>query len=784
MTNSPTPNPRHTTPRTDFPPAGSGLPYAGFEGVVDRSIAASTSWWADRPKPSDDAPDVITILLDDVGFSDLGCFGGEIDTPHLDRLAAEGLTFTNFHVTPMCSPSRASMLTGMAAHSAGVAHVCHSDPGFPAYDQQLAPDVATMPEILRDAGYHTLMVGKWHLAKDSDLGDAGPRHSWPLQRGYDRYYGLLDGFTNFHQPHRLVEDNHTVETDQYPDDYYLTDDLTDRAIGMIRAAKAADPTTRINLYLAHGAAHAPLHAKPDMIAKYADRYHVGWDEIRSARHLRSQELGVVPQGVKLPPRNSEPGYEAPPWDELPATHREVFARYMATYAAMIEHVDVAFGRLRAALEQLGTWDNTLIVFTSDNGASREGGTTGTTSYYTHLGGDIGIEKDHARLDLIGGPQVMAHYPQGWAMACNTPYRLYKTTTHQGGRHVPMILSWPNRITDPGTKRTQFVHLSDVLPTVLEATGVTAPDHRGGQPLKPITGTSFLPIVDDATLAAANTEQLFELGGNRGYVSGNWEIVSLHTALTTFTDAEWQLYDLNEDPTETNDLAAEHPERVAELSAAWEQAAWDQQVFPLDEGSGLKFMIRPDRNEVFERPITIPAGTHTLERWRSLQFILLRSCTITIRCDLDEGDAGMLVAHGDQGGGYATYVDDGRLWFVHNDGHGDVTHLDGGPLAPGEHTIEVLLDAVGGGVWTVTVTVDDKQVATQEGVKILFPMAPFEGIDVGICRRSPVSWTIYEQHGPFPFTGTLHDVTFTPGDHAPDSPWQYMDAIRDMAMTYD
>ena len=772
-------------PRTEFPPAGSAEPYAGFGGTVHRTVAQSESWWPDRPTPGPDAPDVITILMDDVGFSDLGCFGGEVETPNLDRLAADGLRFSNFHVTPMCSPSRASMLTGMASHLAGVAHVAHADPGFPAQQMELAPDVATMPEILRDAGWHTLCVGKWHLAKDSDISDAGPRHSWPLQRGYDRYYGFLDGFTNFFHPHRLVEDNHTVEVDRYPDDYYLTDDLTDRAIAMIRAAHAANPTTRVNLYLAHGAAHAPLHARKETIEKYLPVYEVGWDVIRERRHARCQELGVVPDGVVLPPRNAEPGYEAPPWDELSTMEQEVFTRYMATYAAMIEHTDTAFGRFRAALEHLGRWDNTLLVFTSDNGASREGQTSGTTSYYTHLGGDVEVQRDHDRLPLIGGPRTMPHYPQGWAMACNTPYRLYKTTTHQGGRHVPMILSWPARVTDPGAIRPHFVHLMDVLPTVLDVTGVAAPTERLGQKLKPVTGHSFLDVVDDADAPSPRRDVMFELQGNRGFVRDDWEIVSLHQPLAKFDDDEWELYDLANDPTETTDLAAEQPERVAELSAAWEEAAWAAQVFPLDEGSGLRFMLRPERSKVVELPVTIAPDTPTLERWRSLQMIFLRSCRITIRATLADGDQGMLLAHGDQGGGYAVYVADGRVHFIHNDGHGFVRHLPGGDLAAGDREVVVDLHAPGGGVWTVTLLVDGDEVGRLEDVPMLWPMAPFEGIDVGIDRRSPVSWDLYQAYGPFPFTGTLHEVVYEPGARAPDSPFEFVQQVREYARSvYD
>ncbi|MBW3664986.1 MAG: arylsulfatase [Actinobacteria bacterium] len=801
MTDDPTPP---GFPRSDFPPTGSSEPYAGFEGVVTDRIAGSESWWPPRPTPPTGAPNVVVVLCDDLGFSDIGCFGSEIETPNLDLLAEEGIRLANFNVTPMCSPSRASLLTGMnTGHRVGVGHVAHSDPGFSGYAMELADDAATMPEILRDgAGYATFAVGKWHLAKDSDLSDAGPKHSWPLGKGFERYYGFLDGFTNFHHPHRLVRDNTTVEVDRYPDGYYLTDDLTSQAIALIGSARAANPTKPFLLYLAHGAVHAPLQAPAELIAKYADRYQVGWDAIRTTRHRRALELGVVPPGTELPPRNSEPGYEAPPWDQLGDDERTVFARYMAVYAAMVETIDVSLGRLRGALEELDEWENTLLVFTSDNGASREGGLTGTTTYFTHLGGEVEVSRDLARLDLIGGPQTVSHYPQGWAMACNTPYRLYKLNTHQGGRHVPAIVSWPARWRDQaGSIRWQYAHLSDVLPTVLDVVGVDAPRERGGAPLQPIAGHVMTPWLDDPSVDSTHREHVFEVQGNRAYLRDNWEIVSLHQPLAAFDDSEWELYDLSEDPTEIRDLAAEHADLVTELSRAWDEAAWREQIYPMDEGSGLKFMIRPDRDEVFERPAVLPFFTPTLERWRSLQFILFRSCRATVSwpgstgdgdgdggagggAGYRPGDAGYLIAHGDQGGGYGLYVSDGRLTFVHNDGHGSLRHLDGGELADGVTEIVLHLDRPAGGTWTVRLEVGGAEVARDEGFRPLFPMAPFQGIEAGINRRSPVSWGIYERHGSYRWTGAPGVVRYEAFEPAPDAPFHYLEDIRRIAMQYD
>lgn len=745
---------------------------AEFDGRIGRTVAGSESWWPPRPDPRG-KPNVVIVLADDLGFADLGCYGSEIATPHLDALAARGVRLTNFHVTPMCSPTRAALLTGLNSHAAGVGHVAHSDPGFPGYAMELATDAATSAEILRDAGYATLMVGKWHLAKDSDCSDAGPRHSWPCQRGFDRFYGFLDGFTNLHHPHRLVQDNTAVEVDEYPPDYYLTDDLTDQAISMISSVKASDPSKPFFLYFAHGAVHAPLHAKAADIARYADRYREGWDRLREERFARQRELGVVQPEAVLPERNTERGNDVLPWDDLPAEQQELFARYMAVYAAMVDNVDQQFGRLMSFLESLGELDNTIVLFTSDNGASREGEATGTTGYYQHLLGATDLDADLARLDEIGGPTTMPHYPRGWAMASGTPFRLYKINTHQGGHSVPFVLSGPGVMS--GLRR-QFAHVTDVLPTLLELVSVERPAVRAGIALQPLAGASFVPCLVSEDATSGHRDQLYEMVGHRGFYRDGWHAVTLHQPFTAFSDAEWELYDLSADPTETVNLAAAFPDRVQELAAAWEAAAQAGQVYPLDEGSGLKFMVRPPRSDVFSEPVTILPGTPTLERWRSQQLVANRSFTVSVA--VASWGSGTLVAHGDQGGGYAVYVEDGEVRFAHNDGRGRLRVI-GGPVS-GASSVEVSLVAPGGGTWSVSLSADGVPVASGEGFALLFPMAPFQGIDVGIDSKSPVVWG----RGSFPFTGELVSVTYVPGDPAPDSPAMLVPLLRELGLKFE
>jgi arylsulfatase A-like enzyme len=760
-------------------------PYGGFPGTVRTTMAGSEPWWPTERRPPSGAPNVIVVLVDDVGFSDLGCFGGEIDTPNLDRLAAEGVRLTNFHANPMCSPTRASLLTGINCHLAGVGHVAQDDPGFPGYAGELADDVVTAAEILRDAGYATLMVGKWHLARDSDQGPDGPQHSWPLQRGFQRFYGILEAFTNLHHPHALFADNHMVEVDRYPDGYYLTDDLTEQALSMVKQRKAADHHQPFFLYVAHPAAHAPLVAKPEDMAPYLDRYGDGWDAMRAARHARQLELGVLEPDTPLPPRNSEPGDEVRPWDELTADEQRLFARYMAVYAGMVHAIDRSMGRLRAELERMGEWDNTIVVFHSDNGASREGQSTGTTNYYGHLAA-IPVEHDDvdldlARIDEIGGPTAMSHYPRGWAMTSNTPFRLYKMNTHAGGHSVPCIWHWPAGGWAPGTIRRQYGHVTDVLPTLLDALGIEHPTHRHGVPVKPMQGSSLAPVLADAAARTGHTEQYYELEGHRGFMRDGWEVVTRRQRNTRFTDADWELYHLATDPVELHDLAGAEPERVAELARGFDQAAWDNQVYPLDEGSGWRWIVRRPDDAKYEQPVTIWPGTPTLDRWRSTRLIWNRNAVVRVHFAWRPGDRGMLLAHGDQGGGYALYVDDG-LVFVYNDGHGHTTTVPVCLLPTGDHEATITFEAPGQRRWTITAALG-AEAATIE-VPMLFPMAPFEGIDIGIDRRSPVSWALYEREGPFPYTGTIDRVRYEPGDPAPDGPSRFVELARQWGARFE
>ncbi len=447
---------------------------------------------------------------------------------------------------------------------------------------------------------------------------------------------------------------------------------------------------------------------------------------------------------------------------------------MEVYAAMVDNVDQNLARLLAAIGALGDLENTVVIFTSDNGATEEGGPTGARSYFKRFGGFTGmtgwnldVERD---LELIGGPQTLVHYPRGWGMASNTPFRLYKSTTHAGGVRVPLIVSWPSGIAveERGTFRHQYQYVTDLHPTILDLIGLPAREGRDG--------TSFAGAISHGVAESTHLEQYSECFGNRSFYRDGWKLVALHQRGSPYDDTEWELYDITSDPTEVHDLAGDRPDKVRELGEAWESAAVDNQVFPLDDGTGLLQLLRRPDDEAFHREVRLLPGTPTLERYRSQQLIAFRDFAIDVDVDHETHDEGVLVAHGDQGGGYAIYVERGELHFAYNH-YGDMYEVDGGRVPAGRRT--VTLEAVAGEwfTWDFELAVDGSPVASMPGAQMLLGFAPFQGIDVGIDRRSPVSWSLYERHGTFPYSGELVAVTYRPGPAAPYDPEHLVAAIR-------
>ncbi|MFV0319199.1 MAG: arylsulfatase [Microbacterium sp.] len=777
--------------RTGTPPFARG--YDGFDGHVGRTYGESRPSWPPEPTPPDGAPNVIVMLVDDMGYADIGPFGSEIDTPNLDRLAAAGVRFTNYHTTPVCSPARASLLTGINPHRAGFSTVAGFDPGFPNSTFEIADDVATLPETLRDAGYATFMVGKWHLSRGGVTNDGASKASWPIQRGFDRYYGCLEGFTPFMAPNRLVRDNSPVEVDRYADDYYLTDDLTDEAIGMIKALRAHDAQKPFFLYFAHHAMHAPFAAKPEDMAKYRGRYNDGWDALRDERFARQRELSVVEEGTRLPTRNHEgPALDVPPWDDVPADEQAKTARIMEVYAAMVDNLDQNLGRLLEMLEQYGELDNTIIVFTSDNGGANDGGPLGTRSYLANfLGFMRGIPDDWQRdsdidIDLIGGPQAMVQYPRGWAMVSNTPFRLYKGSTFGGGVRTPMIVHWPERIAraacDDGFRR-QYAFVSDIAPTILEAVGVPAPTTRRGKPVKDVDGQSFLPLLADSDHPGVRTSQYTEWNGHRGMYRDGFKALTLHRPGAEYDDSEWQLFDVRNDPTEIDDVSVQHPDLVRDLAQEWEREAWRNTVFPLEDAKGYLTQVHRPREDAFSEPVRLLPGTPQLERERSAALIAQRSFEAVAEITVDGADEGVLFAHGDQNGGYVVYLEDGRVHLDYNE-YGHLHRVAGPVVGAGRHRVVLAAEWRPRLRWDLSLSLDGSDEVRLDGVQMMIGLAPYTGIDVGIDRGGPVSWSMHEKHRSYPFTGRLHNVTYLPGELAEFNRAEHFRAWRDAALAFD
>ncbi|NRQ36391.1 arylsulfatase [Nonomuraea sp. NN258] len=744
--------------------------YEGFGGTVRELASQSEPWWPPRHRARPGAPNVIVVLVDDLGFSDLSPFGAEIDTPHVQALAETGYRLTNYHSTPLCSPSRAALMTGLNPHRAGFATVAHVDPGYPGYQLEIPRDVPTLAESFRAGGYATFMVGKWHLTIESKLHDGADKSSWPVQRGFDRYYGSMDGFTSLFHPHRLISDNSPVRDEDRPAGGYLTDELTDRAIDMIDGLRANDAGKPFFLYFAHHAVHGPVQAKPADIAKYRGRYDAGWHRVREERFARQLRDGLFPEGTAASGSGPDETLGVPSWDELSAEQRELYARHMEVYAAAVDAVDQSLGRLVDHLRRIGEHENTIIVVTSDNGATGEGGVEGTRSYFSRFVHLAGLPADWCPdvprdLGLLGGPQVHGHYPRGWAHVSNTPFRLYKGHAYAGGVHVPFVLSWPAGLPradgDDGV-RAQYAYVTDVAPTLLALAGVDRQAERAGAAAREQDGVSFGHLLRDGALAGLHRSQYVECGGQRGYFAGHFKIISPRLPGEPFREDGWELYDLAADPAETTDLAAEQPERVAELAAKWREAAWLNTVFPLDD-TGDMLLTRPATELELSRPVTLRPGGPALERFRSAKLTSLRSFTVEAALECGPGQEGVIVAHGDQGGGYLLYVEDGELRLTYN-AYGLPLRASG-PLPGGPVTIEARFTALPEMRWDIEVLAGERPLIKLAGVPQLLGMAPFTGISAGYDHGGPVDWELRERRGAFPYRHGLGWVRYTPGEKA-------------------
>ncbi len=553
--------------------------YEPFEGVIGRTLDDSTAWWPTPARPAPDSPNVVVILIDDLGFSHFGCFGSDLTTPNIDALAQGGLRYTNFHVTPLCSPTRAALLTGRNHHSVGMRGLSNWNSGFPNMRGHVTNHAATMAEVLREGGYTTFGVGKWHLVSMEDSSSAGPFDQWPLQRGFDRFYGFLDGETDQFAPD-LIYDNHRIEQPRSAQDgYHLSEDLVEHALGFIPDSQSVRPDRPFFTYLAFGATHAPHQAPAPYLARHRGRYDDGWDAARARWFARQKQMGVIGEHTQLAPRND--GVE--PWDSLSDNERRLAARLQEAFAAFLEHTDEQIGRLVRGLTSIGEIDNTLILLMSDNGASQEGGPFGVLHEMKYFN-FIPESPDEAvkRLEEIGGPSSHSNYPWGWAQAGNTPFKWYKQNTHEGGVHVPLIAHWPRAISDHGGLRHQFHYVTDIAATVLGVAGVEMPQVYRGLEQMPLAGSSIAYSFASGDVEGTRTTQYFEMSGHRAIYHEGWKAVTRHQRGVSFDDDDWELYHVGEDQSECRNLAGTMPEKLAELIDLWWREAQEFGALPLDD----------------------------------------------------------------------------------------------------------------------------------------------------------------------------------------------------------
>ncbi|ADJ29353.1 arylsulfatase [Nitrosococcus watsonii] len=740
-------------------------PLSPFEGQIGKTYKTSTGDWQEPVSAPENAPNIIVILLDDVGFGQTGTFGGMIPTPELDELAAEGLKYTRFHTTAICGPTRAALLTGRNHHTAGNGFLMEWATGYPSYTTMIPKQTATISEVLKDNGYATWWFGKNHNTPSWESTMTGPFDRWPTGMGFDYFYGFNGGETDQYYP-VLIENTVAIEPPASPDEgYHLLTDMTDRAIERMKVAKAVAPEKPFFMYFAPGAMHAPHQAAPKWREPFKGAFDDGWEAYREKVFKKQLEMGIIPEGTKLTPR---PEW-VPEWSSLNETQIRVYTTLMENYAGYMAFTDHEIGRLLDGVKQLPDAENTMVIYiVGDNGASAEGGPDGTFNEIASLNGVLKpLEDLIPRLDDVGQPGTQPHYPLGWAWAGDAPFQWVKqVASHLGGTRNPMVVSWPARIQHDDKPREAFLHVIDVVPTILEAVGVPMPKTVNGIEQVPLAGASFLNSFSDPDFKGRNS-QYFEIISNRSYYEDGWKANAQHSfpwrqgyAPGNWEQDQWELYYLPDDFSEAVDLADKNPEKLAEMKAKFDQAAQEFGVYPLDDRGAARIAVpKPgvpgaiDGATVF----TYPAGATRIGETAAPQ-MKNRSWTMTAYATGKGAETeGVLMAWGGLGAGMTFYIDKGIPVFTYNY-FNDYTTLKGNKVVDGDAILVVDFAYDGGGKLgagaTLSLLVDGEQVAQK---KMAGSVGGGFGIDtfgIGADTGQPV---INDYKPPFPFTGEIEKV---------------------------
>ncbi|MXW73684.1 MAG: arylsulfatase [Chromatiales bacterium] len=722
----------------------SGTFATASEDEAPRSVRDAN--WRSRALPK--APNIVIAVLDDVGFSDLGCYGSELDTSCFDSLAEAGIRFNNFHVTALCSPTRACLLTGRNAHAVGVGNIAEwGRADHDSYKGWIRQDAVTLPEALRELGYRTSACGKWHLSMLHDQNGTGPFDHWPTGRGFDKWYGFHGSAVDHFHPEMF--ENTTAAYPDKSDNYHLSEDLVDRSIQYIKNHLVSSSDRPFFHFLSFGATHFPLHVPDDYLQRRRGDYDMGWDVIREARFRRQKEIGIIPPETRLAPRNPT----GTPWAGLTEDQQRYAARGQEVYAAFLEHTDDQLQRLVDFLKAEGQFDDTIFLLLSDNGATYGGGLVGLTDVRrsAYLGEEPFAEV-LANIDLLGTEASQCEYAEGWAQASNTPLKWYKADTFEGGIRAPLIVSWPNGDIPAGEIRDQYHHAIDVLPTLLNMINEDMPDKVDGQTPLSIQGESFAYALDHAEAPTTKKVQYFETLGDRAIWADGWKAVTRHRSGTSFDEDVWELYHASEDFSETNELSEQYPDKLKELVEIWRVEAERYGVLPLED----------DTLKLYQNSVPQPRATYVfypgmirLDRLSApdiYEFNSQMSARVTLR---DNRANGVILASGDSGGGYEWFMRDGYVHFVYVYTRNAIYRARSQRrVAKGEHVLGVRIVKTGASQGRCTLLLDDDSIgelALDEMWPIYFANS---GLRCGENRHAPIS---REYEPPFVFDQELHRV---------------------------
>jgi len=734
----------------------------GFGGVIAEKYSDSKEWWAAEELPNEDAPNVLIFLLDDVGFAQVGSFGGLIETPNIDKLADNGLRFNNFHTTALCSPSRASLMAGRNPHSIGLGSHALTAMGFPGYNAIMPESAKSVANYLGEEGYVNYALGKWDHTPLYEVSQVGPFDRWPSGEGFHHAYTFMAA--DVHQFVPVMWNDHTPE--EYRTSEHLDKDLADRAINWITGHKSIKKDLPFMMLWASGSMHSPHHAPDSHINKYKGKFDMGWDKAREIILQQQIEKGVVPAGTKLTERIEQ----IPAWDSLPAQERKLYARQMEVFAAQMEWVDLQIGRVVNELERIGELENTLIFVTADNGASGEGGLAGTfNETYVLNGLQTPLEANLGHLDDWGKANTYPHYHAGWAMAGNTPFKYFKQSEHRGGQQDHLVVHWPDGIKAKGEVRSQYHHISDIAPTIMQAAGITVPDEYHGVKQQPMDGVSMMYAFDDATAPNRKERQYYEMFGNRAIWVDGWKAVSLHAnrmpwdvnVVLPFDEDKWELYHVAEDFSESNNLAESNPAKLDELVAIFEEEAWKYNVYPLHDDMIQRIGAQQDRlfGDQKEFIYYAPGAVRIAEK--SSAPVKNRAHTIETQLDLDGSEQGVIVAVGGMTGGYSMFIKDNRLYYDYNFLDGVHYILKSPPLPKGKTDMMFSFTRTKpfGGEGELYINGEKVDEIEMPEMHIsTYSLA--ETFDVGVDTGTQVS---NEYAGVFKFNGTLDRVIFTISD---------------------